>query len=271
MKYFFLSILLIGFLNCSSEIPENLLGNDIRLFKGNAWSLAKAVDKEDTLRIKKILKKGKIHVDIREPKFGQTLLIWAISQNRFNSARTLLSCGADPNLHDASDGLSAIIAAADKKETSEYLKLVLKYGGDPNNYVSDTVVAFCPTPLIAASRLRLESVKILLECGADVNFMSNNGLSALYASVISKRADVVYYLLTQCDVEFNKSLLTTIDGNELFITNLMRSWTFELNTEHYETKMKIVEFLIENGLDYWSTEIPARYYDLYPQEYLNNY
>ncbi len=37
------------------------------------------------------------------------------------------------------------------------------------------------------------------------------------------------------------------------------------------TKMKIVDYLKDNGMDYWETEIPDCYYEIYTKEYLEQY
>ena len=48
--------------------PSRLTGDNIRLWEDTpAWSLAKAVRYGDTVRIKKILAKGEVSVDYREP------------------------------------------------------------------------------------------------------------------------------------------------------------------------------------------------------------
>lgn len=210
----FIYFLSLSVSSCAKN-SDNLLGDDIRLFKKVAWRLAQTVEQEDTIRIKKILPRGKIDVDVREPKFGMTLLIWAVSENKYHSDEILLRYGSDPNLQDTSEELSAIIAAADKYETSEYLKLILSYGGDPNNCAKSGRSIFRPTPLIAASRTRLESVKLLVESGAEINYFTQNNTSALKEAVMANRPNIVKYLLIDQKAEFRKSLLTTIDGEEL--------------------------------------------------------
>lgn len=159
---------------------SKLKSNDIRLFKHVAWDLAKAVETEDTNKIDRIIKKGKIKIDVREPKFGQTLLIWAIENDKYLSSKKLLELNADPNIFTKVTPISAIICSALKYETSKYLKLTLKHGGNPNNYTNLDTIVFYQTPLIAASRTRLESVKLLIENGADINFVVNDYSCALF-------------------------------------------------------------------------------------------
>lgn len=44
---------------------------------------------------------------------------------------------------------------------------------------------------------------------------------------------------------------------------------FALDSNDY--KIKIVDFLKENGMNYWATEILHHLYHLYPKEYLEKY
>lgn len=274
LKSFFIAIVSIFVLVfCSQkESDEKLLGSDIRLFRNVAWSLAKAVDVEDTIRIKKILKRGKIDVDIREPKFGKTLLLWAVTQKKYYSAKALLEMGADPNLQDYSNSKSAIIEAAFNDETSKFLKLVLKFGGDPNNYADTTINNYLHSPLIAASKVSIENVKLLIDAGAEVNYTVGGNVNALRAATISQKPYIVWYLLSKCKADFTKPMIKTVFTNEnLYITNLLRNWLFDLDSEEYKMKMRIVEYLRQNSMDYRVTEIPERFRNKFSKEYLEKY
>lgn len=37
-------------------------------------------------------------LNYQEPKYGATLLLWAVGTEKYNSAKTLLKYGADPNI-----------------------------------------------------------------------------------------------------------------------------------------------------------------------------
>lgn len=71
-------------------------------------------------------------VNYRESKFGQTLLMLAINNDKYESAKALLEVGANPNLSDRSEGSNAVIESA-RNDDPRYLKLVLAYKGDPNS------------------------------------------------------------------------------------------------------------------------------------------
>lgn len=262
---------LLLWIGCNKTESENLLGDDIRLFKNVSWSLAKAVEQEDTVRINQILSRRRINVDEREKTFGMTLLIWATNERKYNSMKALLKNGADPNLNALYSGTSAIISASYDFETSRYLELVLKYGGDPNNKrLSDGVNVFY-SPLDAAAMCNLENVKILIEAGADVNQKTIGNETALTSAIRFKQEDIAKYLLIEQEADYNYPIPLVMKRDTLYITDLLRKWTFPLDSKEHKTKMEIVDFLQERGMDYWETEIPNRYKRKYSQEYLEKY
>jgi hypothetical protein len=256
---------------CSND-TENMLGVDIRLFKGPAWELAKAVKDDDTTKIKQIIAEHKIKVNYQEPKFGETLLLWAVWTNHYKSSKALLECGADPNLQSYGDGNSAFIYAADKFDTSDYLKLLLAYKGNPNTITkNDSTNMFC-TPLITAAYCRLESVKLLVEAGANVNYRAKNYRCALLSAFMFKKVDIVKYLLIDKGADFKQPFGKTIDDDKnIMITDLLRDWLFPLNSNEYKVKMEIVTFLKARGMDYSKASIPQHYYEQYSKDYLSKY
>lgn len=226
-----------------SEDKSDLLGYDIRLFKGGpAGELAQAVKSDDTLQITKILDKDKSLVNYREPKFGQLLLLWAVWTGHLASSKALLKYGADPNLPDSNDGNAPISYAANNDKTSEFLKLLLDHNANPNLVTKNDSTNIMCTPLIAASANRLESVKLLVDAGAKINYTAKNFRSPLQSALKSNKPDIVIYLLEK-GAAFDKPLGKTIKGEDIMITNLLRTWTFPLNSQEHQRKMEIVGFI----------------------------
>lgn len=275
MNRYYLKIALIfacvSIIGCNQE-KEKLSGLDIRLFKdGPAWELAKAVQSEDTIKIKKIISEHTVSVDYQEPKFGETLLLWAVWANHYKSSKVLLECGADPNLQDNSNGNSAFIYAADKFETSTYLKLLLAYKGDVNAVTKNDSTNILCTPLITAAYHRLESVKLLIDAGADINYTAKNFKCALGSAFTFKKVDIVSYLLIDKKADYKRSFGKTIDGKDIIITDMLRHWVFPLNSDSYRKKMEIVAYLKKQGVDYTKAPIPEHYLKNYPKEFLDKY
>jgi ankyrin repeat protein len=278
MKYYFTIIFLIIIWSCSDSKTEskNILADNINLYSNSkAWELAKAVENQDTVLIKQICIKQPPLLKYQEPRFGQTLLEWAVYTDRYEASKTLAELGADPN-RQSFNGTSAFIHAADNNNTADYVKLLLKHGGDPNAIAKPKPGAVenvqqLKTPLIAAAGSNLESVKRLVEAGADINYSNEQYQSALYEAYTFNRIDVIRYLIIEKGTDFKRPLMQTIKGESLYLTDLLRNMTFKLESDSYKVKMEVVEYLKERGMNYWETPIPKRYYDLYPKEYLEKY
>jgi len=258
-----------------AHAQTKLLPSDFRIFeRTNAWELAKAIDKEDTNKIRRILYSNKKLVNVVDPKFGQTLLGLAVIDQKFNSVKTLLELGADPNAYDNYIGQSALmktfsIEGSIPENDTNYLKLLLKYGGNPN--LRSKHVDYGPEPMstlsIACDANNLNALRILIEAGAD---FKSDWANILYSALISRNPDIVILLLDK-GIEFKKPMNIYHDGTKVYIANELRDWTFDLGSEKYKKKMQIVDFLKQHGIDYRATKIPKKYYSLYSKEYLARY
>lgn len=218
-------------LSCS-ESKKHMIGSDLRLWKGmKGWVLAKAVQDEDSIKMRNIIAKGEVPVDYREPKFGQSLLHWAVKNNKVKAVRLLLEMGANPNLHDTCKGVSPIVAASDVGVEIEILKLILNHGGNPNDKVllseklseerSDE------SPLIIAAMTSLEKTKMLVSYGADVNMVIEpaqilNRNTPLYSATSWKKVDIVNFLLFEKKVDFRETFIITIDGDTTIFAEMLR-------------------------------------------------
>lgn len=118
---------------------EHLLGYDFRLFQDTeAWDLAKAVKWQNTSEIRRQISEQKVPVDFREEQYGQTLLMLAIRSKKYHSIPVLLELGANPNIPYDSikpGSQNAVMLACDNDTHPMVLKLLLKYGGDPNSVI----------------------------------------------------------------------------------------------------------------------------------------
>lgn len=272
-----LSICLVFFMSCGDRDTivdkDKLLGNDYRLFQETpAWNLAKAVWDENIPEIKRIVQEEKIDVDYQDGRFGHTLLMLTIKNQQESSCKALLELGADPNKHDKYDGSSAMIDAAEINEitgdNTEFLKLMLEYGGNPNDAeVGERKEGNSTryTPLImACSNVNkvvssLDKVKLLVEAGANVNYKNEFGGTALSTSMLMGHYDVVLYLLNH-GADFSQIIIDrskfTKDGKKMGIADVLREDLLPLDSDKYEQKMAIVAFLKAKGIDYRALPIP---------------
>ena len=109
---FIIVLVFLSIFGCSEK--ENYLGDDIRLWKDTeAWEFAKSISNNNFEKAEEILAKGKIDVDYRETKYGQTLLFWAVWHADLDAVKFLISHGAEPNTHNTYNGDSPIAIASD--------------------------------------------------------------------------------------------------------------------------------------------------------------
>lgn len=275
-----LIIILFLFINCNSVGQDNITGRDVKIFRDTpVWEAALAIRDNDTAKVRELLQgKPKEILDFQEKYFGQTLLNWAVYRDNYGSAKVLAELGADPNLKSY-DSTSAVIQASDKIETS-YLKLLLNHGGDPNTIANINEPQDLRTPLIASSFKSLENVKLLVEAGANPNYIhrtkrgdigGEDVQSALIYAFRGNKIDIVRYLLIDVGVRFNYVFNTTIEGKPLTILTYLREMTFSLDSKEYKIKMEVVEYLRSKGLDYWTEPIPEKFYNKFDKSFLERY
>ena len=282
------------FVTCSDRDTivdkSKLLGNDYRLFQQTpAWNLAKAVQDENIAEIKRIVQEEKVDVDYQESRFGHTLLMLTIKNQQYNSCKTLLELKADPNKHDNYDGSSPIIDAAEINkitgDNTEFLKLMLSHGGNPNSEeVGERKKGNSTrlTPLLLSCGnvnkivSPIEKVKLLVEAGADINHQNEFGQSPLIEAFLLDHLDVVLYLLHK-GANYKVSIINR-DGKDYYLEDMLREVLLPLNSKEYKQKMEVVEFLKQKGIDYRKVQIPdfviKEVKETYPKnwkEYLEKY
>ena len=277
-------LFIVGCTNRDTTADKStLLGGDYRLFQNtSAWELAKAVEDGDADKIKADVSKNKGLLNFRDPRFGQSLLQMAVQNKTFNSVKTLVELGADPNMQDNDDGTSPLMEAANvgvggfngvkpMGADPRFLQLLLKYGGDPNAVQKGPHKHGFTPLLIACMAGNLDYVKMLVNAGGNVNYISEYNQSPLAEAIIAVQSpDIVLYLIEK-GADFRRPIAKTIDGEIKYITNGLREWRFDLGSDEYKKKMQIVDFLKKNGMDYRKTEIPKEFLDQYSKKYLAKY
>lgn len=261
-------LLLIFLISCSNQEEINkskLSGHDYRLFIDTpAWSLAKAVNSEDTSKIKREVLENKINPDYQESIYGNTLLMMSIYNNDYLSTKTLLALGANPNLRDFHRGSNGVIDAA-KSSDSRYLKLILENGGNPN-VVENKRVLNDDTPLQTALSSAISysdpnsfyKIELLIQSGADLNFpeeISDSIEIPIGVAIKRDRMDIALYFLKN-GANYRRKMYNMIDGREVYILEALRQCLFELDSHQYDLKMEIVAFLKDKGMNYFSEPIP---------------
>lgn len=196
------------------------------------------------------------------------------------AVKILLEEGADPNLPDTYDGKTAVHYAARQSKYSncnvEVLRIVLDHGGDPNKIeVGPRREGYSKrnTPLTIAASRCLGKTKLLLERGANLNYLSEYFESPLLSSFLATSWDttIMSYLLSIDSLDVTVSTGFTFEGDNTNIIDYLRSWVVELNSPQHRFKKRVINTLRERGLDYESAPIPLWIKRRHPQSYLDEY
>lgn len=309
MKKFFVFIMfLLSVTACGCQLlgdgtedtPEWKIRN-YRIWKGTpAEELAAAVKNQNTKMIEKLCRETPELIDYQEPRYGATLLIWAVGVEKYNAAETLLKCGADPNIATTRAGETALYIASgfswvdtQAKKDAKYVKLLLSYGADPNlcylgGDPNNNSTAQGTSPLMKSIGCGIEKTKALVEGGADISHKTSEGetaaLLAIWTGDLSMGGDSMeyaHYLIAEKQADVTQPFVwTTPDGQyrEKSLVSYMRNWIPKLDSKWYQVKMEIIDEFTRQGEDYWSTEIPKERLDqiqkLYPDtwhEYIEKY
>jgi len=276
-----LNLLLIGCINNETvDGQQKLLASDYHIFqRTTAWDLAKAVHDDDADKIKQVVRKNKGLVSVVDPTYGQTLLGLAVYNLKFNSAKTLVELGANPNASNNYDGRTPLMEGANigyngTDADSRFLILLLKHGGNPNTeqkFIHENTGAGSTPLSISCMQGNLEYVKILINAGADINYKKDpNEATLMSMATLSKNPDLVLYLL-QIGVDFKQPTMIIYGGHKAYITDDLREWRFDIGSEKYRKKMEIVKFLKQHGMDYRKTKIPPYFYEQYDKDFLDKY
>ena len=122
---------------------------------------------------------GADNVDARESSRGQTALMWAAAQGHPDVVRALLEHGADVHAR------------------SEARSLLVSLGGRGANRAGNLPLGGFTPLLFAARQGGVESARLLLDAGADVNETAPDGASALVVASFSGHGELAAYLLSR--------------------------------------------------------------------------
>lgn len=124
-----------------------------------------------------LLEHGAGNVNAREASRGQTALMWAVAQGHPDVVRVLIDHGADVHARTQARSLLVSVGGRGDERARE-----LPLGGF--------------TPLLFAARHgRIESARLLLDAGANVNETGPDGASALVTASFSGHGELAAFLL----------------------------------------------------------------------------
>lgn len=230
--------------------------------------MAKAIDDQNIREIRRQVVVLKVPIDTKDRKKLFTPLMYAVFNNDIQSVKVLLELGADPNIptdsiSDKGDN-SVIIASRYSDISIEILKLLLKYGGNPNstecgrNYDMDgDWIPARSSALSCAVSIsgEIEKVKILVEAGANVNNYDGDFQDApLMDALLLDRMNIALYLLehgADYNYKFRSCAPSSGGGSrDVDILYRLRQCIYPLDSQEYKDKLKVIKFLKDRGVDY---------------------
>lgn len=248
-----------------------LPGFDFSLFsKTPVRELAIAVEKEDVEKILEILNDQSISIDYQEPKFGHTLLMLAVANNKVKSTEILLENGANPNMLSYNKSTNAMLIAcngfySESCDTTILSKLI-SFKGDLNQtivYEEDSLngnrkVVQRLLNTAISSRKCLSFIKYMVNRGADINYFPNNDSTTgpITSSLFVDYLEVTNYLIIDVHAVIPSYIykrpanLGYVGEPEqyLTITDLLNEQHYEKGTENSRFREEIINYLQSKNL-----------------------
>jgi ankyrin repeat protein len=219
---------------------------DWKLFKNSPnWVLVDAVENEHVDEIREIIDLHNINVNLQEPRFGRTLLMLAVGNDKLKSVEALLRANANVNIRDSND-MQAIHEAVSfinqRKHSYDIIKLLIKYGADLNS----TSHGRYYVPLAGATQ-NLACARLLIDNGADIYVKHENGYPVWTSALVSRYSEgifVIKYLI----IDRKKPVPNPIFDyqsfhNPLSIYDLLRKNDFSRWPKKQQAKDQILDYL----------------------------
>jgi ankyrin repeat protein len=203
-----------------------------------------------------------VKVDFQEPKFGNTLLMLAVANNKKKSVKKLLERGANPNVKDYYDNTTPFLYACENYSgncDSTIVNWMLNFGGDPNTLKtidrvestgSHTIVKSTAL-MIAAKNNCIDIVKVLLNAGADINqYTYYEGYGAITEALVQDNLEIAKYLIIDRQAKIPAyCYVRTNTDKKLTITDMLNEQHYNKNSYNYKVKEEILSYLKGKGLN----------------------
>lgn len=248
-KYFLISVLFI-LCSCSNIYVEHFEGTP-------AYDLARAVNSGNLSKIERIVKANPELLEYSEPQFGSNVLVLSINVANYKSFKKLLELGANPNYINPKTKTSVLIERATYSHgyniDIRYMKLLLEYGADANYFVDEEVIHDDGvhqepiTPLMKASTLSFDMVKLLLKHGADpYKKVGKQKTSAFESSFMGSpdREKIINYYIDTLKVDVKEPFFIRDNEDTLYIQDYV-NWFI-----HDESRERLIKKLEGMGVDF---------------------
>ncbi len=166
--------------------------------------LCQAIETDDIAEIDRLVAAG-ANVNAKG-KENMTPLLWAFPDDKLKRFSRLLEHGADPNvviegefnIRGEMRAGDSVTQMACRTKFDGYFEAVFAHGGDPNLVRKDRIFSG-DTPLFAvisgSAANKIEKVKLLIDKGADINYMNGSWVTPAMHALARGRYDIALVLL----------------------------------------------------------------------------
>lgn len=235
---------------------------NVNAFKNtDAYELAQAVSNEDLAKVEQLVEQNPKLLNVPSA-YGSNVLMLCLYTENFASFKRLLELGADPNFIDPYTKYSVLIEACKPFGTSSewikdnrYAELLLKKGADPNYAIEQEftneqgVHVSATSPMIRASGLDLDLVKLLVRFGVD--YKRPIGGKTPFAQAVSfNKFAIINYYIDSLRIDL-KAPLRIRTADSLFVQDYIDKFmAYQVGIEGYELKQKLIKRLEAEGIDF---------------------
>jgi ankyrin len=187
-------------------------------------------------------------VDAKDTTYQQTALMVAARENQPEIVRLLIARGASVNARTRVGRTPAWVLPNSQPGFGHGIGIVR--GGSPDRGRRSPIPGGM-TPLLYASRDgRMETVRMLLDAGADINLRDANDITPLIAAITNNHPDVARYLIERgadikaADWYGRTPLWAAVETRDMDLDNA----TFE-NSIDRAPFLELIQVLLERGAD----------------------
>jgi hypothetical protein len=258
-KHIVLVIICLAITSCGQE------NKNVSFFKNTeAYDLAIAVENDDLQEIENIVAKKPILMDLSNPISGSNVLGLSLFIENYSSFKKLLELGANPNFINPFTKRSILMDACKfytkpKPYTVDlrYVKLLIENKANVNYTIENDFIDIkgnhhiATSPLIEASKLDLEMVKMLIKSGANPYKKLQQNQSSPFSSSLQgfkNRFEIINYYIDSLKVEIKEPLYVG-KKSTMFIQDFIKKYfSYEVGTEGYINTQTLIKKLEDKGL-----------------------
>lgn len=275
LSFCILFVYMVFITACVRFMPERdgaMWRDNILIFQNTpAWELVNAIENENIESITTIIADNPKLLSYEDTIFGITPLVRAVGMRKYKAVQALIALGVDVNqTSEKNDGaiFEAIYPGWNNiEDTNKMLELLLEHNANPNLQISRPLPppGKVVTPINGTTPLMLyitlgkgvETAKLLVEFGANINLKNRYFETAAINALILNDIETAHYLIVEKNADLTEPYYYPyISKHELdfsrpfYAVDLLMDLIYDLNSNQYKLKKEIVNVLEQQGISY---------------------